>query len=372
MRLYAAIVTQPTNQPKTTALQGLDKAKSKIEELEKKIDAAWQAITIRRQADPVFDEEQFVFLAPEYFFSNQQHAQDRFFSQNVKRYVIAKLAALAKKYPKLLIIPGTVLWTKNAYEETVQIGKRQMAAPLQNNQGRINRAKARIQESQKAFPKTNGFAQNRQDWTHSGPLNGLGLESSTNVQEKYLNDADYYQTRIAQNVAYVCLGQKIVKYHKVGNYKEVNGEQGTIVFEPGKLRGRFKIGDVRYALEVCMDHALGVVTSDIGGSDDQPHVRIIVSDTTDNKPRTDDVVLLHSSTYKAGTYSTPNGPIQLKTDPVVLGGGCKLIHTKPVDPTLTLYTVQIDNKPHGINRKNTYVLSDTQLPEPKHVYAHMA
>lgn len=379
MRLYAAIMTQKTDLSTTKSLNGLDKAKSKVEELEKQVDAAWQAMTIRRQADPVWDEEQFVFLAPEYFFSNQQHAQDRFFSQDVKRYVLAKLAAMGKKYPKLVIVPGTVLWTKNAYEKQVNrfiapsnkptIGNRGQTTTLVPNQKRINSAKNRINQNHQQFPVV---AFNRGDWSHSGPKNGQ--EGTMNVQLDYLDNADTLQTRIAQNVAYICLGKQILKYHKVGNYKEVNGEQGTIVFEPGALRGQFKIGDVRYALEVCMDHALDVINSNINSSDDQPHIRIIVSDFVNYKKnsKADDLVVLHSSTIKPGTYNTQTGPMKVDTDPVVLGPGCKLVHTKSIDNSMTLFTVEIDNKKHGISRKNAYVLTDSQLQAPKHIYEELA
>ena len=117
MRLLAAILSAPTDDPTAQAndLKGLDKANNKLESLSKAVKAAWEVMTNRRHAQPA-TSFQYVFLAPEYYFSNRRYAQDRFFSQAHKRHIISELAALAKSYPDLLLIPGTVLWTKKAFD----------------------------------------------------------------------------------------------------------------------------------------------------------------------------------------------------------------------------------------------------------------
>ena len=89
-----------------------------------------------------------------------------------------------------------------------------------------------------------------------------------------------------------------LKYHKIGNYKEVEGESDTIVFASGNIVGRFKVGDVKYALEVCMDHAVGVVAQTTFCQADEPHVRLLVSSYVDQEKSStlNDLAVLHSST----------------------------------------------------------------------------
>jgi hypothetical protein len=81
MRLLAAILSAPTDDPTAQAndLKGLDKANNKLEGLSKAVMAAAEIMTNRRHALPA-TSFQYVFLAPEYYFSNRRHANDRFFS----------------------------------------------------------------------------------------------------------------------------------------------------------------------------------------------------------------------------------------------------------------------------------------------------
>src|SRR5579884_1632850 len=189
MRLYAAILREDTWQPSTKALNGLGKAKADFDRIEKYVDQAWTQITNMRQAHPVVDW-QAVFLAPEYFFSNRRESNDRFFSHDVKRTIVQNLAALAKKYPKLLIVPGTVLWTKEQNKGTPED---------------IRKRKDKMEWRSLFAEVFFGTNTKSKGWAYSGNPKGKNV-------------------RIAQNIAYVCLGDQIVKYAKVGNYKEVEGE----------------------------------------------------------------------------------------------------------------------------------------------------
>jgi hypothetical protein len=49
---------------------------------------------------------------------------------------------------------------------------------------------------------------------------------------------------ITQNTAYIAYGGKILKYHKYGNFNEVEGDENdrSVVFAPGSASGRFNIG----------------------------------------------------------------------------------------------------------------------------------
>jgi predicted amidohydrolase len=300
MRLYAAIVSEESDLPQTYKLKGLGKALKQIERLEKLVASAWEAITTQRQAHPVTNY-QCVFVAPEYFFSNQRYRNDRFFSHDVKRTIIQRLSTLAKRFPQLLIVPGTVLWTKDLYDkQLVSRGLFRKPKVVRTfNQARFDKAKARIE----AAGSTHGTQTSLKGWSHT-------------------RDDQTREVKIAQNVAYLCLGATMLKYQKVGNYKEVENEKDELVFVPGSLIGRFTVGGVKYGLEVCMDHALGVFDSSVQSPDDKVHVQIVVSSFVSVKQNPNALVTVHSSTMKQTVYSgdKPGIAETTGTNPIRFGG----------------------------------------------------
>ena len=110
MRLMAGIMTEATEPigGGVAQLKGLDKAVYKIQRLHFAVSLAWQTMQTRRQALPDKDNFfQYVFLAPEYYFSNNRYSNNRFFDHDVKRFIIGELSTIARKYPQILIIPGS-------------------------------------------------------------------------------------------------------------------------------------------------------------------------------------------------------------------------------------------------------------------------
>src|SRR5262249_35103258 len=144
-------------------------------------------------------------------------------------------------------------------------------------------------------------------------------------------------TLIAQNVAYVCKDDQILKYHKVGNSAEVLEETRNLVFAPGSLAGRFNVGEVQYGLEICMDHWPGVLTA---SAPEPVHVHIITSSETQNRDFHYNVapggVVLHAST---GTENIV---------PYVLAGtskeSAKLVADVPGKDSLRCYTFDLNDK----------------------------
>lgn len=287
MHLYAAIVSEQTDEH-TWTHEGLGKAVEQMKRLRKFVRTASDTIKEMRKAHPKASY-QCVFLAPEYFFSNRRYESDRFFSEDVKKKILQDLAALAKDYPDILIIPGTILWTKNAYD-----GPDDAAVA---NPERVQKVKDRQQQANAKFGTTIDGA----GWGHSVPLGGHTVDG-------LLDRAHDWQVKIAQNVAYVCLNDTMLKYRKVGNYEEVMDETGMLVFAPGSIVGRFEVGAVKYGLEICMDNALGALNSSVAGMG-KVHVRLIVSSFVDFDAADQGApVTLHASTAKAGR-------IMLETQP---------------------------------------------------------
>lgn len=163
MRLFAALVREETDQPETQALWGLGRARKQLERLEAMVEEAWQIIVTKTQAHPVASRYQCVFLAPEYFFSNQRSANDRFFSHDIKRWTVDGLRALSERYPKILIVPGTVLWSKELYDSRlVMLGRGASKVQKTLKQERLQKAVTRIQAAGNFGTQTNRFG-----WSNS-------------------------------------------------------------------------------------------------------------------------------------------------------------------------------------------------------------
>ena len=335
MRLYAALVSEATDQPATQALQGLGRAMAQMDRLETMVGEAWRAMETEFQAHPV-TSAQYVFLAPEYFFSNRRSANDRFFSHDVKRATIDRLRTLSRTYPKMLIVPGTILWTKALYDVRVRMmGRGRSTVDYYENDARRQKAIARIDTA-----ATYGTDVGTVGWAHT-------------------RTAETLQRKLAQNIAYLCLDGHIVKYQKVGNYKEVLGEADDLVFVPGSIVGRFSVGNVRYAIEVCMDHALGVFDSTVG-ADGTVDVQLVVSSYVSVKQNPNASVTLHASTEEqqmvgddtTGKAETP-GTAQIR-----FGGDHRARMARgPIRRTgFTVWPVDIDIPYAGISQ-----LRDTAL-----------
>jgi hypothetical protein len=350
MRLYAAIVSEETDLPETMLLRGLGKGLEQIKRLEAMVADAWQEITTQRQANtPVF--YQAVFLAPEYFFSNARHMQDRFFLHDVKRIIVSRLHALAKSYPHLLVVPGTILWTKDLFDTQKQaVG----TGPPQNvkvlNSGRMQNVVARANTAKSTF----GTELDQLGWSHT-------QQNPT------------WDRKLAQNVAYIFLGDKTLKYHKVGNYKEVDGEADDLLFLPGSIVGRFNVGGVKYGIEICRDHYQGVLESSVG-TRGTVHIQLIVSSHIPAKENANASVTLHSSTKAPLRYVEKDntgheiGMVTPATNPIRFSGDKvgKLVRNPIKKGSYTLWVIDLDAP--DLKNPSDHTLSSSDLSEVAHIY----
>lgn len=166
--------------------------------------------------------------------------------------------------------------------------------------------------------------------------------------------AQELNTQIAQNVAYIFKDNVVLKYHKAGNYKEVEGEADNIVFAPGVISGVFKIGDVRYGIEICRDHYMQVLQS----SGSTVHIQVIVSSYIPNinqgMAMSNGGVLVHSSTQS--TMKTDNvDQIHFKDS------NSKLVASKRVGGC-QLWVIDMDDTACGITNSSERLQSVTLLP----------
>ncbi|HMP03532.1 MAG TPA: hypothetical protein PKD86_01350 [Gemmatales bacterium] len=381
MRLYAALLQGGNDAPNSQNLRGLGKAIAQMIRLTRALEAARDLVQNHRLKESVHSY-QCVFVAPEYFFSNQRAQSNRFFKHEVKQWILAALGTLAGLYSEFLIIPGTVLWTKKARRGDL------------TDSPRINRVKDRINQAdsfnQDRKPKL--FAnykdsygsqvygivdamRKKTGYAHAGTFGSTpGNNTDSNDQNfdmpmHYLDNVT--DTLVAQNVAYVCKGERILKYHKVGNVTEVDHEAKNLVFAPGSIRGRFKVGGVTYGLEICMDHWLGVLI------DGPPvDIHIITSSYTENRSFHYAIksggLVLHSSTERM-TNIIPAATVTASS------GMPKLVESISGPDGLTVLVLDLDDGKLGLGscspqdvleptQPQSTAIIDAPLQDVKHVH----
>ncbi|HWB85262.1 MAG TPA: hypothetical protein VG675_14055 [Bryobacteraceae bacterium] len=318
MRFFAAI--QSGNHPPLSGTNGLEKARERVEILAKSVATAWGRI--QQLTSKMGDSYQAVFVAPEFYFVNNQAASapDRYLSHDDKRWTVAQLAAIAKSFPKLLIIPGTVLWTKAVNESNTGKTKERIVKAYEQHKSAL----PKLQEKHGAQYGNNveSIVSNQSGQKHFAYSGSAKIPAQT-YPPYYLLDS-VPDTVIAQNVAYVCKGDTILKYAKVGNSHELGGNQSNAVFSPGSLAGLFSVGDVRYGLEICMDHWVGVLQHGTGALS-APHIQIITSSYTENRSFhfkvADNGLILHSSTEGSiEPYETTGIPDAPPTEEALTNG----------------------------------------------------
>jgi predicted amidohydrolase len=346
LRIYAAIVTgrlTKNQQDEVGALDGLNNARYRMEILEPLIKDAYREIKDHETKNPAPDSVQRIFMAPEYYFSRQQQKDARFFDESVRGWILFKLRALARQCPDLLIVPGTVLWSSQALTSPTQVQKQALAkgaspkdafkqavlvAELKN--------KPRIQAMQESLSK------GQPDWQYSPSVAPVRAQALNPVA---LLGPNPMPLDVAFNTAYVLLGSTVLEYNKTGNYKEVKGEAKPLVFFSGGIKGIFSLGGIRYGLEICLDHNIGVL-ADVTNPQRKPvDVHLIVSDSVQFK-QSDAKVIFHSSTVPKGTPVLGSGgrPELARTDPVLAQPGVTLASQFGLKGSpVTVYVVDVPN-----------------------------
>jgi predicted amidohydrolase len=218
--------------------------------------------------------DQAVFVAPEFWFSNAWTSNDKFYNHDTKRWIVAALARMAKKYPNVLLIPGTVLWVKRKKNEG-QVAKivKRYESVISHHAKTFDALKTKDYGQAYDFNWLKKAQTNEPGWSHNVSQSSSSPSSGSPID--HLKNRD--DILIGQNTAYVCKGDVVLKYHKVGNSAETQGFGRDIVFAPGSIAGQFLVGDVRYGLEICMDHWLGILAQSGAPKVD---VQIVTSSTT--------------------------------------------------------------------------------------------
>ena len=272
LRLLAALVSRP----KLPSDEGINRQYAFLDHFEEAMKIAWPVFEKNARSDV---PTQYVCLAQENFFSGT--VSRAFIAHDLKQWVVSTLAKLSRQYPKVLLVPGTVRWTRSL----VKPGEEEEKYGL-----RKQKALQAIVSDKKNHPR-GGYSSGA---TQSGMF---GYKDGVPKFEDDVQKVKDKNPMLARNTVYVCLGGFVLKYHKKCTYEgEVNYCSGNIVFEPGTVEGVFTVGGVRYGIEVCKDHGTAL-QQDVD-------VHLLVSDWTHFR-ESRGKVLLHASTDKDQKQAIP-------------------------------------------------------------------
>ncbi|WP_225413742.1 FYVE zinc finger domain-containing protein [Stigmatella hybrida] len=263
-----------------------------------------------------------VALFPEYFFAEptsttQNHGRGdiRSLDEDEKDDFFRFVQQVSEKYPKVIIFPGTIAWhksftrqgTRALHSHGPQIGTPKAIS-------RYHKAAAALQTSHQrafgvAYNPNSALAGNLDAWdggyflpATSFNTASLGTVSPTlsvtlnpgTVMTRYVNKySDTYGSRVHQvqtfentpsakqrlvrNTAYVFQGGYCkFKYNKQGDFHEVLGGSNHFAYVPGVANGVFKLDNITFGVEVCLDHAIGFLTRNYPGTVD---IHVVMSAT---------------------------------------------------------------------------------------------
>ncbi len=205
-------------------------------------------------------------------------------SEEEKDLALQHLIGLSARNPDLVIIPGTVAWKKPFARLG---GKRYQGGRAGIGIDAVDRVLARFDLCGALKPVSRAAeaqqsiqtAANRQGVALADPLSGpIGATNAPASQDKLnaMVGMNEDQTYMARNTAYVLYaGGLRLKYHKNGDFHEVLDGAQTIHI-PGTYSGAAPVGNLVFGLEICLDHAIGILQPD-GGPFGRPHLHVISS-----------------------------------------------------------------------------------------------
>jgi len=175
------------------------------------------------------DGELYIFVAPEYYFKSNKVNVERCLTQKERDDIVESFVQLSYRYPKTVIIPGTIMWSKPADDKARKKAQTRLKEAIQNK----------------------GVTKKLTEKWEALRLRGDGQVQS-----------------MSYNSAYIFHYGSKYKYHKMNDAEEnLNGDlnNGTL-FIPGSKPGYFpdlgKTG-LDFGIEVCADHQAAVLNQPV-------------------------------------------------------------------------------------------------------------
>jgi predicted amidohydrolase len=208
-----------------------------------------------------------VFLAPEYLFT-EPAAQRQPLTEAARLRIEQDLLALSRKYPEILMVPGTVFYKKPLTRD--QNSAQYKFDPVTGLRDKLKTTGAdrRDRLFGKAMDAMFSIPAQRtaDDWRHDDwVMNGYDADGhavpSLNQIVATLGDTTNPPKFVVKNVAYVLLaGRRIAKYDKQSDWGEALGNNpDDLAFIPGVYKQCPEIDGYRVGTEICFDHGNGML-----------------------------------------------------------------------------------------------------------------
>ncbi len=207
-----------------------------------------------------------IFVAPEYLVAKPEieaWGWHRAVSEVEKDRAVLEFQKLSRLYPRMLIVPGSIAWYRD-----------------------LDAAQARRDLNYYQYVNVNPWHKQ------------VALQKTADLPNR---------SRMMRNTTWALLnGQVRFLYNKQGDFNEVVGTNKNTIFIPGGRRGVCDIENLRIGFEICLDHNLGMLASELRPDKDPPHIHIVCSAWVKNNSA--NMAVRHGGYYvHASTAATQGG-----------------------------------------------------------------
>jgi hypothetical protein len=196
-------------------------------------------------------------VAPEYLFSKEKPAS--FLSEEEKEIIRAALVDVSKRNPRLILVPGTTLWSKSMMRPDFRMLKRETGELKSLGQARnINKRKYHVEMDAvvNEIPPT--------DRMNKG-IYGDYVRATKAVIAEMESRGPKASDGIVRNTGFIIWDGNVFYQHKrypnIGNdgLEEMFGTELWFdkIFMPGSYRETPAIHGLQLALEICAEHFVG-------------------------------------------------------------------------------------------------------------------
>jgi predicted amidohydrolase len=315
--IVISLWTYPTLD-KASMLKTIDE---RLAALEKAVEACAKTVTTLGADIELANEFHAIFAAPEYYFTAPAATRTAL-TATQKDLLYIKLAALSKKYPKILMLPGSIFFKE---EIDTEVARTKMKSHLLMSE---ITAKSTL-----AKPD---YEDVLSGWTTSS---GVRVPALKDIATELGRDAPTGER--VRNVAYVLLGgERQAMYDKHVDFTEsIGASPDNLFFIPGTQDQCPVIGNFKFGVEICFDHASAVLSRrNVSKLDFHIVLSAWTSNSETNMAMAKGGFFLHASSNPqataAYTHNVHGKIVELVPSP-----------TTKKENTLLQYRVEIDKRP---------------------------
>jgi len=209
-----------------------------------------------------------IYLAPEYYFTAEHDKNLRWPMEEDDRVQLEpQLLGLSAKFSDILIVPGTMFYAKplirsqNSFQFGFDPATGTRTLPKAANDRRLKaRRKLRLHMKEVYSLRTAQDPAFYTSWEKKGYMAGKDAVPSLKAIDNSLKSNRNFPW-ILRNAAYVLLGpRRLAKYDKQTDWGEALGNSpDNLAFLPGVQKQCPEVGGFRFGVEVCADHANGML-----------------------------------------------------------------------------------------------------------------